>query len=69
MSSKMKRFYAVCAGVLCFLCLPGAVWADTNVSGAISANTIWNSAGNPYTFTGDVTVSAGRHRFPKPECA
>jgi len=59
MSSQMKRFCAVCIGVLFFLCLQGAGWADTNVSGAVSANTAWNSAGNPYTVPGIVTVNAG----------
>ncbi|MEZ4527668.1 MAG: hypothetical protein R2941_17250 [Desulfobacterales bacterium] len=44
MSSQMKKFYAVCVSVLCFVCLPAAGWADTNVSGAVSANTVWNAA-------------------------
>jgi len=36
MSSQMKRFCAVCFGVLVFLCLAGAGWSDTNFSGAVS---------------------------------
>ena len=59
MSSKMKSFYAVCVGVLFFVCLPVMGWADTNAGGAISANTTWNAAASPYIVTGDVTVNAG----------
>jgi len=39
MSSQMKRFYAVCVAVLCFLCLPVAVWVDTNAVGIFSVST------------------------------
>ena len=60
MSSQMKKFCAVCVGVLCFVvCLPSAGWADTNAGGAISANTVWNTAGSPYIVTENVTVNAG----------
>ncbi len=33
--------------------------ADTNVSGTISTNTTWSSAGSPYIVTGDVTIATG----------
>jgi len=55
----MKRFYAVCAGVLFFVCLPVMGWADTNAGGTISADTVWNVAGSPYIVTDNVTVNAG----------
>lgn len=35
----------------------GAARADTAVSGAITANTVWATAGSPYVLNGDVTIS------------
>jgi len=45
MSSRMKRFYAVCVSVLCFVCLPVMGWADTNVGGIFSVSTGWIQTG------------------------
>ncbi len=41
----------------CFIAFRGL--SDTNVSGAISANTTWNLAGSPYIVIEDVTINAG----------
>ncbi|MBI4722718.1 MAG: right-handed parallel beta-helix repeat-containing protein [Candidatus Stahlbacteria bacterium] len=35
------------------------VKADTNVSGHITVNTVWDTTGSPYIVTGDVTVDSG----------
>jgi PKD repeat protein len=41
------------------VCFPATAGADTNVTGSISANTVWNLTGSPYIVTGDVTVETG----------
>ena len=43
---------------LLFMLAVGAQ-ADTNVSGAIAADTTWTAANSPYIVTGNVTVNAG----------
>jgi hypothetical protein len=42
--------------LLASLILIGNVYADTNVSGEIGTDTIWNAAGSPYVLTGSVIV-------------
>ncbi|MEE4356918.1 MAG: hypothetical protein V2I97_10640, partial [Desulfococcaceae bacterium] len=60
MPKKRKWISALflCAITVALLSV-SAVWADTNVSGSISADTRWNLSGSPYIVTGDVTVEAG----------
>jgi hypothetical protein len=44
--------------LLCYVfTLP--VFAQTNISGEISTNTIWTKAGSPYNLTGNITVTDG----------
>jgi hypothetical protein len=45
--------------LLLFLLLPTLTFAQTNVSGFISANTTWTLAGSPYIVTGNVLLSHG----------
>jgi hypothetical protein len=43
-----------------FLCLSSSsLWADTTVSGVLSANTTWTRAGSPYTLSADLQISSG----------
>lgn len=45
--------------ILLIQCTNLFLHAQTNVSGVISANTVWNSSGNPYTLINNVEVPAG----------
>ncbi|MHB0867465.1 MAG: DUF6531 domain-containing protein [Thermoleophilia bacterium] len=54
MSIALLSFY-----VFALLSFTSAAYATTQVSGTISQNTTWNTAGSPYVLTGNVTVAAG----------
>ncbi|MHB1390182.1 MAG: right-handed parallel beta-helix repeat-containing protein, partial [Thermoleophilia bacterium] len=45
--------------VFALLSFTSTAYATTQVSGTISQNTTWNTAGSPYVLTGNVTVSSG----------
>ncbi len=53
----MKKIFTIVA--LTILSGLQAVVSATNVSGVISANTIWNAAGSPYIVTSFITVNNG----------
>ncbi|MDD2890754.1 MAG: right-handed parallel beta-helix repeat-containing protein [bacterium] len=56
----MKRFFSFLGMVvgLGIFTVPSIVNA-TNVSGVISTNTVWNTAGSPYIVTGNILVNTG----------
>ncbi|MDA3821797.1 MAG: right-handed parallel beta-helix repeat-containing protein [Bacteroidales bacterium] len=45
--------------VFVFLIASLVAYSQTNVSGTISSNTTWNTAGSPYTVTSNLTVDEG----------
>jgi hypothetical protein len=53
---KMKRSFEFIGMVVGTILIVQPAIADTNVSGVISTNTVWNTAGSPYIVTGDVLV-------------
>jgi hypothetical protein len=53
----MKRLRLLLFFWLCLIPIIGL--AQTNVSGAISSNTTWNSTGSPYRVTGNLLVNSG----------
>jgi len=52
----MKKFTAL---ILCAMLNSLALFAQTNISGNISANATWTSAGSPYIITNSIEVSPG----------
>jgi hypothetical protein len=52
----MKKLYSFSFLLLIYL---NVSWAQTNVSGFINANTIWNIAGSPYIVVGSIIVNIG----------
>ena len=63
MEEKMKQAINLFTSVLILLILmlvsPQGSFAQTNVSGHITSNTTWTTAGHPYVVTGDLYVDSG----------
>lgn len=53
---KFDRFFSLIAPLITGILIVQPVIADTNVSGVISTNTVWNTAGSPYIVTGNLLV-------------
>ncbi len=56
---NMKRLLVLSVFIFCMFFAVGSAYADTNVSGTISADTTWTAVNSPYILTGDVTVAQG----------
>ena len=59
LEGSIMRSFLKLAGLFLLLACTSLSFAETNVSGAITTNTVWNLAGSPYNVTNDVTVTGG----------